>query len=101
MSEPADSEQIRKPSSQVCVRRCVRIFVLSRFLQGLCAHKDGIVGVFPMRQWHETGLGQLGLAPVSNRDFRRTFQVDTPIIRWKGVTRETLDHAATFRAANP
>ena len=100
MRKPAGREEVRQACGQVCVGRCIRVFVNSRFVQRLGTDKGGLIGVLAVQEWHETGLGQFRLAPVTNGHLGRALHVYTTVVSREGVCRKSFNRTAGFDATN-
>ncbi len=99
--EAAGREKVGQPRREVGIRRRIGIVVLGRLLERLGTEEHGVVGVLPVRQWDESVLRQLGLAPVGDGDFRGALHVHPTVVGGKGVAGQILHHAAAFHATNP
>ena len=98
MGEAVAGEQVGQARCQVGIGGGVRVVVFGGLVQRLRADEGGEVGVLAVDQREQAALGQLGLAPVADGDFRGAFLVHAAVVGGEGVQRQVFHRPARLDA---
>ena len=98
MGKTVAGKQVGQARRQVGIGRGIRVVVFGGLVQRLRTDEGGEVGVLAVDQREQPALGQLGLAPVADGDFRGALLVYTTVVGREGVQRQVFHRAARLDA---